>query len=164
MQVPLGEEAPLAGVPNLALRRERAPNLRRRRAARLHPAAGRPRSQALSAAVVLVLDAELSAADEAALASAAGVVIVLGSVVADSLRNAELVLPVTTMAEENGTYVNRDRRLQRYQQAKVAARHGAAGLVGGGRGARRARTERGRAVDGGRGVPLLASGGRCSRG
>ena len=27
MQVPLGDEAPLAGVPNLALRRERAPNL-----------------------------------------------------------------------------------------------------------------------------------------
>ena len=27
VQVPLGEEAPLAGVPNLALRRERAPNL-----------------------------------------------------------------------------------------------------------------------------------------
>ena len=35
-----------------------------------------------------------------------------------SLRNAELVLPVTTMAEENGTYVNRDRRVQRYQQAR----------------------------------------------
>jgi predicted molibdopterin-dependent oxidoreductase YjgC len=34
-------------------------------------------------------------------------------------RNAELILPVTTMAEENGTYVNRDRRLQRYQQAKA---------------------------------------------
>jgi NADH-quinone oxidoreductase subunit G len=34
------------------------------------------------------------------------------------LRNAELVLPVTNMAEENGTYVNRDRRVQRYQQAK----------------------------------------------
>ncbi len=74
--------------------------------------------QALSAAVVLVLDADLSPADEAALASAAGMVIVLGSVVVDSLRDAELVLPVTTMAEENGTYVNRDRRLQRYQQAK----------------------------------------------
>ena len=28
------------------------------------------------------------------------------------------MLPVTTMAEENGTYVNRDRRVQRYQQAR----------------------------------------------
>ena len=36
----------------------------------------------------------------------------------EELRNAELVLPVTNMAEENGTYVNRDRRVQRFQQAK----------------------------------------------
>jgi NADH-quinone oxidoreductase subunit G len=28
------------------------------------------------------------------------------------------VLPITNMAEENGTYVNRDRRIQRYTQAK----------------------------------------------
>ena len=27
VQVPLGDEAPLAGIPNLALRAERAPNL-----------------------------------------------------------------------------------------------------------------------------------------
>jgi predicted molibdopterin-dependent oxidoreductase YjgC len=40
-------------------------------------------------------------------------------VFADGLRNAELVLPVTTMAEENGTYVNRDRRTQRYLQARA---------------------------------------------
>ena len=58
-------------------------------------------------------------ADEAALTAARrACVVVLGTVAADSLRNAELVLPVTTMAEENGTYVNRDRRIQRYQQAK----------------------------------------------
>jgi predicted molibdopterin-dependent oxidoreductase YjgC len=45
-------------------------------------------------------------------------VIVLGTVFPASLRNAEVVLPVTNMAEENGTYVNRDRRLQRFSQAK----------------------------------------------
>ena len=45
-------------------------------------------------------------------------VVVLGTVVAAALRDAELVLPVTTMAEENGTYVNRDGRVQRYTQAK----------------------------------------------
>ena len=32
----------------------------------------------------------------------------------------ELVLPITTMAEENGTYVNRDGRVQRFLQAKGA--------------------------------------------
>ncbi len=118
VQVPLGQEAPLAGIPNLALRRERAPNLAGAELlgyTRHWEAAMR---QVLSAAVVVVLDAELSPTDEAALAAARGVVIVLGTVAADGLRNAELVLPVTTMAEENGTYVNRDRRVQRYEQAK----------------------------------------------
>jgi NADH-quinone oxidoreductase subunit G len=28
------------------------------------------------------------------------------------------VLPITNMAEENGTYVNRDQRIQRFNQAK----------------------------------------------
>jgi len=118
VQVPLGEEAPLPGIPHLALRRERAPNLAGAELlgyTRHWEAALR---QALSAAVVLVLDADLSAADQAALRSAAGIVIVLASVFPEGLRGAELVLPVTTMAEENGTYVNRDRRLQRFQQAK----------------------------------------------
>ena len=44
--------------------------------------------------------------------------VVLGTVFPEGLRNAELVLPLTKMAEENGTYVNRDRRIQRYSQAK----------------------------------------------
>ncbi|MGH7526298.1 MAG: molybdopterin-dependent oxidoreductase, partial [Gemmatimonadales bacterium] len=67
---------------------------------------------------VLVLDAELTAADAAAIAAAPGVVIVLGTVFPEPLRDAELILPVTNMAEENGTYVNRDRRIQRFHQAK----------------------------------------------
>ena len=86
---------------------------------------------------MLVLDAELSEAEEAALAAAPGMVVVLGTVVAAALRNAELVLPVTTMAEENGTYVNRDRRRAALHPGEVPARHGAAGVVGGRRGARR---------------------------
>jgi NADH-quinone oxidoreductase subunit G len=118
LQVPLGDEAPLAGIPNLALRRERAPNLVG--AELLGYSAGWAAAirQVGSAGVTIVLDAELAAVDEAALAAAPGVVVVLGTVFADGLRNAELVLPVTTMAEENGTYVNRDRRLQRFQQAR----------------------------------------------
>jgi NADH-quinone oxidoreductase subunit G len=118
VQVPTGDEAPLAGIPNLALRRERAPNLAGAELlgyTRHWEAAAR---EAMSAAVVIVLDADLAPADAAALAAAPGLVVVLGSVVPESLGNAALVLPVTTMAEENGTYVNRDRRLQRYQQAK----------------------------------------------
>ncbi len=48
-----------------------------------------------------------------------GTLVVLGTVATDFLHRADLVLPVTNMAEENGTYLNRDRRLQRYHQAKA---------------------------------------------
>jgi predicted molibdopterin-dependent oxidoreductase YjgC len=71
-----------------------------------------------SAGLVIVLDADLGAEEEAALASAQGLVVLLATVMPET-RTAELILPVTTMVEENGTYVNRDRRLQRYQQAKA---------------------------------------------
>ncbi len=119
VQVPLGDEAPLGGIPNLALRRERAPNLAgaellgygRDWAGAVRAAAG--------AAVVILLDPELAADDEAALAAAPGALVILGTVPSERLRNAELVLPVTTMAEENGTWVNRDGRAQRFEQAKV---------------------------------------------
>ena len=119
VQVPLGEEAPLPGIPNLALRRERAPNLA---GAELlgygRDWAGAVRAAA-AAAVVILLDPELEADDEAALAAAPGALVILGTVPSERLRNAELVLPVTTMAEENGTWVNRDGRAQRFEQAKV---------------------------------------------
>jgi NADH-quinone oxidoreductase subunit G len=118
VQVPLGDEAPLAGIPGLALRRERAPNLV---GAQLlgYTAQWEAALRAVTdAGLVVVLDADLGPEDEAALAGARGMVVVLATVMPEA-RNAELILPVTTMAEENGTYVNRDRRVQRYQQAKA---------------------------------------------
>ncbi|HEU5171229.1 MAG TPA: 2Fe-2S iron-sulfur cluster-binding protein [Gemmatimonadales bacterium] len=120
LQVPVGEEVPLAGIPNLALRPERAPNLA---GARLL-GYGTDRAGAIGAvrdaAVVIVLDAELTAEERRALAAANGAVVLLATVPPDGLGNAQLVLPVTTMAEENGTYVNRDWRIQRFLQAKAA--------------------------------------------
>jgi NADH-quinone oxidoreductase subunit G len=118
VQVPLGDEAPLPGIPNLALRRERAPNVAGAELLGYTAAWEAALRQSASAPVVIVLDAELDAAAEAALGEAPGLVVVLGTVVGAALRTAELVLPITTMAEENGTYVNRDRRLQRFSQAK----------------------------------------------
>jgi NADH-quinone oxidoreductase subunit G len=119
VQVPLGDEAALPGVPGLALRRERAPNLT---GAELL-GYGRDWAAALAAAreaaVVIVLDPELSDADEAALGTGHGALVLLATVPPVGLRNAELILPVTTMAEENGVYVNRDGRAQRFQQAKA---------------------------------------------
>ncbi|MGH7627799.1 MAG: 2Fe-2S iron-sulfur cluster-binding protein [Gemmatimonadales bacterium] len=120
VQVPLGDEAPLPGIPGLALRRERTPNL----AGAELLGYGRDWAAALAAtrdaAVVIVLDAELSPSDEAALAAAPGALVLLATVPPGALRDAALVLPVTTMAEENGVYVNRDGRAQRFQQAKAA--------------------------------------------
>jgi NADH-quinone oxidoreductase subunit G len=118
VQVPLGDEAPLAGIPNLALRRERAANLVGAELVGYGVQWARAMDQVRTAALVLVLDADLGPEDEAALAAAPGLVIRLATVMLES-RKAELILPVTTMAEENGTYVNRDRRIQRYQQAKA---------------------------------------------
>jgi NADH-quinone oxidoreductase subunit G len=118
VQVPLGDEAPLAGIPNLALRRERAANLAGAELLGYGADWGSALRAAASAAIVLVLDADLTAEDEAALAGIPGALVLLGTVAPEGLRGAELVLPVTNMAEENGTYVNRDLRLQRYQQAK----------------------------------------------
>jgi NADH-quinone oxidoreductase subunit G len=118
VQVPIGEEAPLAGVPNLALRAERAPNLIGAEILGYRsdwPAALR---ELPGAGIVIVLDADLAPADQDLIARAPGVLIVLGTVFPEGLRNAELVLPLTNMAEENGTYVNRDRRIQRFNQAK----------------------------------------------
>ncbi|MGH7536195.1 MAG: molybdopterin-dependent oxidoreductase, partial [Gemmatimonadales bacterium] len=118
VQVPTGEEAPLPGIPGLALRRERAPNLVGAELVGYTPRWDSALRQIPGAAVVVVLDAELSPADLAALAAASGIVVVLGTVLNAALRDAELVLPVTSMVEENGTYVNRDRRIQRFGQAK----------------------------------------------
>ena len=118
VQVPLGDEAPLPGVPNLALRRERAPNLAGAELVGYDRDWAGALRLAATAAVVILLDPDLSAEDEAALGTIAGALVILGTVPSDRLRNAELVLPVTMIAEENGTYVNRDGRAQRYEQAK----------------------------------------------
>ena len=115
-QVVMGEEAPLAGVPNLALRAERAPNAtgaERLGYTRDYAAAV---AAAKSAAVVLVVD------DPDCAVETNGALIYLGTVLgADaSCRKADVVLPIANVAEEEGTFVNRDGREQRYFQAKPA--------------------------------------------
>ena len=119
IRVPLGDEAPLAGVPDLALRRERVPNLDGARLAGYSASWDDALRGVDGAGLVLVLDADL-AEPEAARLARAGTVVVLHSVDDAQLAGASLLLPVTTMAEENGTYVNRGGRVQRFHQARPA--------------------------------------------
>ncbi|MBI1966404.1 MAG: (2Fe-2S)-binding protein [Gemmatimonadetes bacterium] len=114
-QLVMGDEEPLAGVPNLALRAERAPNV--------HGAEllgyTRDMSAALQAAeqsaVVFVLD------DPQVSVRTAGAVIYLGTVMPEADgATPDVILPITNVAEEEGTFVNRDGRVQRYFQAKPA--------------------------------------------
>ncbi len=117
IQVPMGVEAPLAGIPNLALRAERVPNLAGARMAGYSTDWTAAVTASKAADLTIVLDADLTDSDVAALGPST---VVIGTVDDDRLHGAILILPTTNMAEENGTYVNRDARVQRYFQAKAA--------------------------------------------
>ncbi len=113
-QVVMGEEAPLAGVPNLALRAERAPNGTGAELLGYSRDYAAAVQAAESAALVLVLD------EPETTVQTAGSLIYVGTLLPDGARGAEVVLPMANVAEEDGTYVNRDGRVQRYCQAKPA--------------------------------------------
>jgi len=110
--------APLATVPNLALRAERTPNLVGAELVGYGSDWAGGLLELSSAGLLIVLDAELSPSDIELIAKSPASVVVMGTVFHEGLRKAELILPITTMAEENGTYVNRDGRIQRYNQAR----------------------------------------------
>jgi len=111
-------ETPLPGVPNLALRGERAPNATG--ASLLGYTDYEAALKAVDgAAVVLVVDDPLDGISPDRL-RAAGQIIYLGTVLPEAARAAQVALPIANVAEEEGTFVNRDRRVQRYFQAKSA--------------------------------------------
>src|SRR5256714_6330224 len=113
-QVVVGDEAPLAGVPNLALRTERAPNGTGAELLGYSRGYDAAVATAESAAVVLVLD------DPDAVVKTNGALIYLGTMLPPAAREAAIALPVANVAEEEGTFVNRDGRVQRYFPAKTA--------------------------------------------
>jgi predicted molibdopterin-dependent oxidoreductase YjgC len=106
-------------VTNLALRKERAPNGDGGRLAGYEAAWEVAVAAAQGAGLTLVLDVDLSDA-EAGKVNQGRAVAVLATVEDDRLDRAAVVLPVSTMVEENGTFVNRDRRVQRFVQARSA--------------------------------------------
>ena len=113
-----GAEAPLAGVKDLALRAERAANVR---AAEIfgfvkseHPLEG-----ARHGDVLLLAGHELAPEDLPVLAKSHAT-IVIGTHLPDEAREALVAFPATNIAEEDGTFVNLRGRVQRYLQARAA--------------------------------------------
>ncbi len=112
-------EVPLPGMEGLALREERAPNAAGARLLGYGDDFDAAVSAIEGASILFVLDEALDGISKETLSGAANVVY-LGSQLPDVAAAANVVLPGTVLAEEDGCYVNRDGRVQRYQAAKAA--------------------------------------------
>ncbi len=111
-----GAEAPLAGVPDLALRKERAPNVHGALAAGFTRDWAGAVAAAMRAALVLALDEDLAGVSQPL---TAGKLVYVGTVLPEAARSAAVVLPCANMAEEEGTFENLRGVKQRYRQAKT---------------------------------------------
>ena len=118
-RVERGDEAPLPGVEGLALRRERAANVR---GAQLFgfQESERPLDGLTSGDVLVVADEELAGADASAV-SRAGAIIVIGTTLPEwAERSVAVVLPIANFTEQEGTFTNVEGRVQRFMQARAA--------------------------------------------
>ena len=121
-RVERGAEAPLPGVEDLALRAERAANVRGAELLGFEEQ-GDPLASVGGGDVLLIADEELGGLDPVALERAAArarAVIVIGTALPAWAGRADVVLPITNFAEEEGTFTNLRGRVQRYLQAKAA--------------------------------------------
>ena len=113
------DEVPLPGFPALVRRRDLAPNVDGAQAlgfARVggEDGAGGLAEVAAHEGVVLVLDDELADHDEAFGAQASLFVYLGARAPASAAANADFVLPVATFAEQEGSFVNVQGRVQRF--------------------------------------------------
>jgi NADH-quinone oxidoreductase subunit G len=113
-----GDEAPLPGVDDLALRRERAANVYG--AEKLGFRKTKDLLGGLGQGDVLVIAGEDLAGVDASAVSRASDVIVIGSVLPEAAAKASVVLPIANYSEEEGTVTNLRGRVQRFTQAKQA--------------------------------------------
>jgi NADH-quinone oxidoreductase subunit G len=113
-----GEEAPLTGVEDLALRHERAANVYG--AEKLGFQKTTDLFGALGKGDVLVIAGEDLAGVDASAISRASDVIVMSPVLPDVAYSASVVLPIANFAEEEGTVTNLRGRVQRFTQARQA--------------------------------------------
>jgi NADH-quinone oxidoreductase subunit G len=117
-RVEQGPEAPLEGVPDLALRADRAANVRGAEEmgfVRMNGAlTGLTRDD-----VLIIADDNLEGVDLSILAQANSI-LVLGTAVSERVvSRATVALPVTNFAEEDGTFTNIRGRVQRFLQARA---------------------------------------------
>jgi NADH-quinone oxidoreductase subunit G len=118
-RVEQGDEAPLPGVKDLALRRDRAANVR---GAELlgFKRADKPLASLGAGDVLVIADEELVGLDAADVAKA-GAIIVVGTTLPPWAKHAaNVVLPIANFTEEEGTFTNVRGRVQRFMQAKQA--------------------------------------------
>ena len=120
-RVERGPEAPLAAVEDLALRAERAPNVRGAELMGFHESDS-PLTSLTREDVLVIADHELTQQDIMHVARAAAV-IVIGTALPEGLSNVVAALPIANMSEEEGTFTNLRGRVQRFLQAKVAPGH-----------------------------------------
>ncbi len=111
-------EEPLAGVSDLALRKERAPNVHGALEAGFTRDWEATIAQARVASLVLVLDEWRDGASDGV---GSAPMIYIGTTLPEGARrHAAVVLPCTNMSEEDGSFRNLRGRVQRYFQARTA--------------------------------------------
>jgi NADH-quinone oxidoreductase subunit G len=117
-RVERGPEAPLPGVEDLSLRAERAANVV---GAELlgFTKSDTPLAGIRDGDVLLIAEHELTDADMSD-AQRASAVIVISTALPAGLAGADVVLPITNFAEEEGTFTNIRGRVQRFLQARAA--------------------------------------------
>jgi NADH-quinone oxidoreductase subunit G len=118
-RVPQGEEAPLPGVKDLSLRRDRAANAN---GAELFgfTRSENPLSGLTSGDVLVIGDEELADVEKPSIGGAGAVIVIGTTVPAWATSKVTAVLPVANMSEEEGTFTNLRGRVQRFMQAKAA--------------------------------------------
>ena len=118
-RVSRGEEAPLPGVDDLALRADRAANAH---GAELFGFArsDNPFAALKNGDVLIVADEELAGIDQPNIDAVSAVIVIGTSLPGWAAAKAVVVLPIANMAEEEGTFTNLRGRVQRFLQAKAA--------------------------------------------
>ena len=114
-----GQEAPLPGIEDLALRPDRAANVRGAELAGF-TRSDAPLSGLQTGDVLVIADEELDGVDAADVAKAGAVIVIGTSLPAWARHGASVVLPIANCVEEDGTFTNLRGRVQRFLQAKAA--------------------------------------------